>query len=194
MIDPTNITNYNLDQYQLEEELIFWVFAAGHNAKSTARGVEELMLAVEWQMKQERRRPFINLAGVLADYGRPRLLEILSKCGLGCWQRKCRTLEELTDSAMDLHTCPVEDLEAIYGIGPKTARGFILHTRPNTRYACIDTHVLKFLREKGLDVPKSTPTGRQYRRLEEAFLRFSDEAGKNPAEFDLEIWNRYAKS
>jgi thermostable 8-oxoguanine DNA glycosylase len=90
-------------------------------------------------------------------------------------------------------TCNAEELEKIYGIGMKTSRCFLIHSRKNARYAGLDTHVLKFLRAKGVqDVPKSTPTSRKlYLRLEAEFLKLSDESGKSVADLDLEVWNKY---
>jgi thermostable 8-oxoguanine DNA glycosylase len=77
----------------------------------------------------------------------------------------------------------------------KTSRCFILHTRKNARVAGLDTHMLKFLRSKGhFDAPKSTPSNeKNYDRFEKLVLKYADEAGKTPAEFDLDVWNSYAK-
>lgn len=192
MIDPTAISNFNSTTEELEEVILFWTFAAGHNGRSTARGVETLLSVIEEELETDR-KPFANIDALLKTKGKDRLLLHLSKSSLGCWRRKCRTLEELVSSGLDLHKCSVEALEGIYGIGPKTARGFVMHTRKDARYACIDTHLLKFMRSKGIDAPKSTPTGQKYRQLEQAFLRICDEGGKNPAQYDLEIWNRYSR-
>jgi 3-methyladenine DNA glycosylase/8-oxoguanine DNA glycosylase len=118
----------------------------------------------------------------------------LGDSGLGCWRRKSRTVRELCLRALNLKTCSIENLESIWGIGPKTARCFLMHSRKGMRVAGLDTHVLKFLGTKGIAVPKSTPTGKRYKVLEEAFLKLCDEVGKEPAEYDLEIWNKYAKT
>lgn len=85
----------------------------------------------------------------------------------------------------------LEDLEAIPGIGPKTARCFLIHSRPDQQYAGLDTHVLKFLRDKGHEVPASTPTGKKYKELEKVFLQYAAESGMTVADFDLAIWNQY---
>lgn len=92
-----------------------------------------------------------------------------------------------------LRTCTVEDLERVHGCGPKTARYFLLDTRPDQRYAALDTHVLKELRAHGIDAPRSTPpAGPKYRQLEEAFLRLADASGMTVAEFDLSVWKKHA--
>ena len=69
-----------------------------------------------------------------------------------------------------------------------------MSSRPKARVACLDTHLLKYLAERGVrNVPKSTPSSKkQYERLERVFLSLVPK-NKTPAEFDLEIWNSYAK-
>ena len=99
---------------------------------------------------------------------------------------------DLVSRGLNLSSCSIEDLERVVGIGPKTARCFVMHSRRGARHAGLDTHVLKYLKSRGVDVPKSTPTGRRYAELERIFLDMADESGKSPAEFDLEIWKRYS--
>jgi thermostable 8-oxoguanine DNA glycosylase len=70
----------------------------------------------------------------------------------------------------------------------------LVHSRENARYACLDTHVLKYLRDIGIDAPKSTPTGKHYTRLETIFLNLADDKQMTPAQFDLWIWNNYSRS
>lgn len=194
MIDPINITNYNLTIDELEEHILFWVFAAGHNAISTAKGIDRF-LEMTCNTK-EFRHPFPDLYTVSNAYGWDFVTTALGKSGLGCWRRKSRTVKELVNKCyrLNLRTCSTDDLEGIWGIGPKTARCFILHTRENARVAGLDTHVLKFLNDQGIPAPKHTPTGNKYKLLEQEFLKLCDNAGKTPAVYDLEIWNKYRKS
>lgn len=100
----------------------------------------------------------------------------------------------MVHSNINLKTCSVEELEAIPWIGPKTARCFLVHSRKNVKYACLDTHVLHYLRDQGIDAPLSTPTGKKYKYFENIFLRLANEAKMSPAKFDLWIWNNYSKS
>lgn len=94
-------------------------------------------------------------------------------------------------SGLNLKTCTVADLEAIYGIGMKTARYFILHTRKNARVACLDTHILSWLSYyTGYKVPKQTPTKTKYLELEKVFLNICDTMQMTPADLDLKIWNK----
>jgi thermostable 8-oxoguanine DNA glycosylase len=86
----------------------------------------------------------------------------------------------------------LDDLLAIHGVGNKTARFFLLHTRGGD-YAVLDTHILAWLRENGVeDAPKNTPTNTQkYKELEKKFRYLS--RVKFPylsdAQIDLLIWS-----
>jgi len=52
---------------------------------------------------------------------------------------------------------------------------------------------LKFLRSKGHNAPKSTPsTKKQYKKFEDMFLGYAKKSGQSIAEFDLNIWRYYA--
>lgn len=95
---------------------------------------------------------------------------------------------------IDLYALSVESLEAVHGIGPKTARMIILYSDPTAECVPLDTHVLKFLRKKGYDAPKNTPSaGKKYNQLEAAFVAEAKKAGKTVRELDTEVWLSYAK-
>jgi len=198
MIDPTNVTNFSLNHQELEEHLIWWIFAAGHNGVSTAKGVEKFLCAAEEMLWEEPafypRYPFSDIRLVIDNCGLEELQDMLRKSGLGCWKIKSRTLDQLVHADMDLHECTLEDLEAIKGIGPKTARCFLLHSRPNQRLAGLDTHVRKYMRSKGIDIPNGSLSRKKYLHYEEKWLELCDEEGKEPHELDLEVWNLYQVS
>lgn len=185
MIDPTNITNYNLSHSELEEHILFWVCAAGKNGKTAARCLDNLLKS--WK-HYHLQTPFNTIRGIIYAWNTT-LPEELRKHGIGCYNNKAKTFRELAFSNLNLQTCSLDNLEAIPGIGPKTARCFLMHSRKGARVAGLDRHVLRFLREKGIDAPEATPTGKKYKVLEKEFLRLCDEAGKEPAVYDLEIWN-----
>jgi thermostable 8-oxoguanine DNA glycosylase len=111
--------------------------------------------------------------------------------GMGCYNNKSRSMLALAHSGIDLKTCSVDELESVRGIGPKTARCFLIHSRRGSRHAGLDTHILKYMREMGFEVPKSTPTGKKYRELEVIFLGLADASGMGLAEFDLNIWKKH---
>jgi thermostable 8-oxoguanine DNA glycosylase len=186
MIDPYNITNFNSTDVELEEVLMFWVCVAGKNAKIIASALDKLLKKI---ILKESDTPFEAVSRLNKDA----LGELLKSCGVGCHTIKARALKDLVRRGLDLRNCSIDELESVYGIGPKTARCFLIHSRPNVRHAGLDTHILKFLRSKGHKVPKSTPnTSKKYREIEELFLNYADKSGKNLAEFDLELWRKGA--
>jgi thermostable 8-oxoguanine DNA glycosylase len=92
----------------------------------------------------------------------------------------------------NLKNVTVDDLESIKGIGSKTARFFVLHSRPKVRHAVLDTHILKWMGALGINVPKATPPKKKYKELEEKFLALADERKMSVADLDLHIWKTYA--
>lgn len=194
MVDPNNITDFNATDEKLEEYIIFWVLVAGKNATTTAKSMELLFNRLNreyYGLPQSIRTPFNLIKNFINNEGFMAFVQLMKTCGFGQFNQKARYLEDLVNSRIDLRTCTVEDLEAIKGIGPKTARCFLLHNRPGQRLAGLDTHILKYLASLGYDVPKSTPTGKKYREVEALFLKVADEKGMEPADLDLKIWLHY---
>jgi len=184
MVDPIKFTNFNRTTDELEEVLLFTVLVAGKNALTTAKSLDKLLHFIGWRYGS----PF----EYLKKYTQPALKGLLHIHGIGCYTHKAKAVHQLVNSELDLKKCTTDDLEGIYGIGPKSSRMFILHTRPNSRVACLDVHILHYLRDKGYDVPKVTPSSKKkYKDVEDLFLEVAK--GKNIAEFDLEIWNLYRK-
>lgn len=204
MIDPTNITNYNLSDSELEEHILFWICAAGKNGVTAAKCLDEFIGSARYnvacQMENERQNgvdaiylsPFqlIRELGSI-DY----IADKMKEAGIGCYNTKAKSFYELAHSCLDLKTCTVNDLENIHGIGPKTARCFMIHSRPDQKLAGLDRHILSFLSDKGYNVPVNTPpAGAKYRKIERYFIKEAEKAGKSIAELDLEVWNRYRGS
>lgn len=205
MIDPCNITDFNRSDFELEEFALFAVLVAGKKAKSTAVALEKLLTHIRGYVADklgelaDMASPFglISFAGAFMD-----LPALMKNAGIGCHTQKSKALLELVarsflimDDALhlDIRTCEVEELESVCGIGPKTARFIILHSRPNAAVAALDTHILKFLSDSGVtNVPKATPAaGPTYRRLEREFLHLVP-ANMTVADFDLYIWRKYS--
>jgi thermostable 8-oxoguanine DNA glycosylase len=129
----------------------------------------------------------------IAKMGDDELLERLTTAKTGNYTKLARGFRELVDAAIDLRSCGPEQLEEIHGIGPKTARFWLLWTRPNARYAALDVHILRWLREQGYAAPKATPAYTvRYQQLEKAFLAEADKRGMTPRELDLQIWETAA--
>ena len=187
MIDPDNITRFDMSQTELQEFILFWILAAGKNAKTSAAGLDRFL--VHGRDVFGPVEPF----EIVRRFG-SELPSVLRSHGLGCYNNKAKSMLDLASRNFDLKTCTLEDLESVKGIGPKTARCFLVHSRPDCRHAGLDTHVLKYMRDSGVDVPKSTPSGKKYIELEKKFLEMADNSGKTIAEFDLDIWLKYSKA
>jgi thermostable 8-oxoguanine DNA glycosylase len=191
MIDPKNITNYNLTEWQLQEHILFWVCAAGKNGVTAAKCLDKLLTALA--SKHGPKAPFDLIKDEIWCHTRESLFKHMKESGIGCYRNKAVTFMQLAFSSVNLANCSVEALENIYGIGPKTARCFIIHSRPNQKYAGLDRHILHWLRDQGYTVPKSTPNPTKYKQIEQWFLAEVEKSGKTVSELDLEIWNKYRK-
>lgn len=187
MVDPENITKFDRTQDELQEVILFWILAAGKNAKTSAAGLERFL--------DHGRDVFgpVSPFEIVKRFG-SELPSVLRSHGLGCYNNKSKSMLDLAERNLDLNSCTLRDLEDVRGIGPKTARCFLMHSRPGCRYAGIDTHVLKYMRDQGVEVPKSTPSGKKYLEIEKKFIEMADKSGKSIAEFDLDIWRRYSKA
>lgn len=182
MIDPQNFTNFNRTDDELEEMWLFSCAVAGKTAKTQARLLDKMLRHMPGDS------PFDKIANGI-DY--LYLLRCLQRSGLGQYNRLNRCYCESLQ--LDLRHDPLEKFEAIHGVGPKTARMFLMHSRKGQHYAALDTHILKHLRYKGIDAPATTPAaGPTYRRLEQEFLMLATRAGMSAADYDLEVWKAYA--
>lgn len=185
MIDPTKITNYNRSVPELEELLLFCILVAGKNATTTSKKLEELL---SYGLAFTNGSPFKRIR-VMAE--EECLADVLKDFGIGCYHLKSKGLRAAANSGLDLRTCSVEQLEKIPGIGMKTSRFFVLHSRENARVSCLDTHVLKWLAYYSrFEIPKQTPSKKKYLELEQVFLKVADVLNIDPAILDLSIWNK----
>jgi thermostable 8-oxoguanine DNA glycosylase len=185
MINPTTITNYNRTQSELEEFLMFSIMVAGKSAKQTALKLNQFL-----NMREDCESPLEFLDNLIHE---GRLYDAMKNCRLGQYGRLAKAFQGIVQLRNKLHKASVNDLEAITGIGPKTARFFILHSRENVRLAVLDTHILKWLKLHGENAPKTTPTGKKYAMLEQAFLNYAWKYEMEPATLDLHIWKQYSQ-
>lgn len=177
MIDPYNITRYDYSDAELEELILFCIAVAGKTAYIITEKIDAFLKL------DEGRSPFDKIRMML----RKGTLELnLKAVKLGKYSVLTRGYKELADLRFNLRTCSINELEAITGISHKTARFFVLHSRKDPgQIACIDTHVKKWLQQKGYNG--------NYFALEQAFLKELAMTNKTAAELDLEIWRDNAK-
>lgn len=190
--DPETCTIFDRSQVELEEFLCFCIAVAGKTARVVQRCMKDfwtgMVADAHYTVKME---PF----DLLRWYRLEQITERLKEAGIGCQTMKARAMRTaaLSFELADLTTVTLEDLESIPGIGRKTSRFFLLHSREDANCACLDVHVLRWLQEQGVKTTGQTPgSAKEYRRLEQEFLSRVPE-GKTVAEFDLEIWTEKSR-
>jgi thermostable 8-oxoguanine DNA glycosylase len=192
MIDPTKITNFNRTEAELQEFLLFCIVVAGKNSHVQAK---KLDLFVTRIVKEKgHQNPFDNILARFSYNLENDIYQRLTAVAMGQYERITHAFIEVSKTFRhrSLSTVTVAELESIKGIGSKTARFFVMHSRPNQRVATLDTHILKWLKSQGYNVPKATPSKKKYLEIEQIYLNICDSMGKTPAELDLEIWKQNA--
>ncbi len=192
MIDPNNVTNPARTAAELEEFLLFCVVVAGKNADQQAAKLERFLGG---------RKPF---AFVRASDRDGTLDGRLRDVRLGKYSLLGRSFRDLSRSGADLGTCGWEDLTRFPGIGIKTAKFFVLHSRPSEMHGVLDTHVLGWMRDhweaagpRPAAVPRHSPQDpASYRFWETVYFgmvtarhhRGANGAAVDWARFDLDLW------
>ena len=180
MIDPHNVTDFSRSKEQLEEFLIFCICVAGKTATVMAKKVEDFL----FHSPESTDYPFLTIQKMILSQT---LFNNLRRAKLGKYNLLQKSFRELLKADLDLSTCSVEDLEAIPGVGRKTSRFFVVHTRPNQNYAILDTHVLKWLDTIGYTLPKQIAS--DYLTVEKHFLAEAKARNMTVADLDLKIWS-----
>lgn len=203
MVDPTDVTNFNRTDAELQEYFLFCTVVAGKTAMVQSRLLEGFLNSLPHPTANPFDRIFASMitnGGVMAKIKDSRLGQYnrLNKC----WREAIALFAEDPLQARilggarcgrTLRDCTVDDLESITGIGPKTARFFLLHTRADQKIAALDTHILHYLRDQGVVTPKGTPgKGAKYRELELKFIELAEASGESVADFDLRVWRQYS--
>jgi thermostable 8-oxoguanine DNA glycosylase len=194
MIDPTTITNFNRTEAELEEFLMFAILVAGKTAKTQAKKLDSFLQQQQFANAEAQKQgrswtPFDELElQIKNNYLTTNMMEHK----LGQYKRLLIAFLGILRFKGNLKNVSVEELESIKGIGSKTARFFLLHSRKDVQFAVLDTHILKWLREQGYDAPKATPTKKKYAVLEKIFLTEAWKREMLPADLDLLIWKSYA--
>jgi len=188
VVDYTQTDYTQATRSELEWWLLFSIAVAGTGSDMTAKALGRFKFYID-----SPEFPLMHIADVLEDdpevydwaifNARFRFIQRTKRAFADAARRFwCRDLRELT----------VDELEECYGVGPKTARFFLFTATPGARYAALDTHILKWLSALGYpNIPKSTPSGKNYKRIEQYFLQEADERGIEPSKLDLAVWTAY---
>ena len=189
MIDPDKITNYKRDRRQLEEFLIFSICVANKPAKRIASAVDAMLSQNMWENE-----PLLCIGQYCKKQGIGRFAAKLHSHGITPHNQKAGFLYSAALSCIDLVACSLEELMAIKGVSHKTAHSFLTHSREGYDYPVLDTHILHFLRDCGVDAPRATPSSaKRYKELAEEFMRYVPD-GVSVADYDLFLWKKYSGS
>jgi thermostable 8-oxoguanine DNA glycosylase len=175
------MTQYSERELQLK--LLYSIIVAGKNSKFAENIIKRFF--------PKNIKPF-DFIRQLID--KDLLMDKLKEMRVGNYSKHYKCFLQLSKSSVNLNTCSPEQLESIHGIGPKTARFFIIWTRPNEEYAALDVHILRWLKSKGYNVPTSTPSGKKYKEIEQYFLKEAKLLNIPPAQLDAKIWMAGSKS
>ena len=182
MISPTSITNFNRTDRELQEFWLFSMFVAGKNSDFAAKKLDAFLFLLG-----------PNVWDIFAALRKQNVKELLLAAKVGQYNRLTKAIEE--SLSVNLRNASLGELMSIHGIGPKTARFFLLHTRKDANCAALDTHILKFIRDNGYPLaPKSTPNPKSYGTWESIFLNICklNYPTMPIAEVDLKIWTEYS--
>jgi thermostable 8-oxoguanine DNA glycosylase len=177
-----------LTQEQLERFLLFAVAVAGKRATMIEKALDKF-LAMD-----KGGTPFGRVRHMV---GNGTLRINLQRAHLGRYDVLTKSYKQIVTSGINLRMCTLEDLRKFHGVGPKTSRFFLLHSRLNLRMAVLDTHILKYLQKIHPErvIPKSTPTSpKQYDELERLWLAACDLMCLSSVEADSMVWKYYANA
>ena len=199
MINPAKVTNYNRTQSELQEFLLFCINVSGKKSAVEAPKLEVFLERV--RSITGHAKPFDGMTKLY--FTRPdrhnrddnRLLEIMHWAAISPYKQRYNSYSDVLKLG-DLRAVTLTRLLQVRGIGLKTARFFLSHSREDFDEPMLDTHILRFLRDQGYkDAPKGTPQNVGiYNYYANVFKMFARTLGKSVTDLDLEIWKQYSKT
>ena len=190
MINPAEVTNYNRTQSELQEFILFCINVAG---KKSSVESPKLEIFIERAKDITKETSPFNCIKKLIKLGR--LNEIMHWAKLSPYAQRYNSYVAVS-KIKDLQTVTLNRLLQVPGIGLKTARFFLSHSREDFDEPMLDTHILRYLRDQGyVDAPKSTPSNENtYYYFANIFKNIARQLGKTVTDLDLEIWKQYSKT
>jgi hypothetical protein len=110
MIDPVNITKFDNTKEQLEEVLLFWVLAAGKNAITASRCLDNFLIFIHNKFSIKHFQPFDCIKKIQKED----LPLLMKNYGIGCYNNKAKTFWQLANSNLDLNVIIKKVKKKIY--------------------------------------------------------------------------------
>lgn len=191
MNSPLEVTNYKRTQAELEAFWLFCLFVAGRNSDFGYDCMRRVINSLNkgGRLLKTGKTPF-EFIRQEQEWNINFIHNLLVANKVGQYTRYSRAINESLN--LNLRTATLEELMDVYGIGPKTARFFLVHSRGELEYAILDVHILRWLRQFYPNAPEATPINHdEYKRWEEKFLLVAKSQfpnAKDTAEIDLLLW------
>ena len=193
MINPKKVTDYNRNESQLQEWLLYCICVAGKKSEIESPKVRKFILDKRFGFGLkpfELIRKLLSVSSVEMDG----LKQHLHKYKIAPYtQRYNSFVDAVTLLPDNLSEVTIDDLQKVRGISTKTSRFFLTHSREDFDEPVLDTHILRYLKDVGYDVPDSTPQNPSvYAKISAIFKRLANFEGKSVTDFDLEVWTEYS--
>ena len=121
-------------------------------------------------------------------------MEHLSKNKIAPYKQRWNSFKDVATLLPDnLSEVTLDELQQVRGISTKTSRFFLTHSREDFDEPVLDTHILRYLKDVGHDVPSSTPQNPNvYGKIASLFKKEADLAEMSVTDFDLKVWTEYS--
>ena len=193
MIDPKKVTDYNRNEWQLQEWLLYCVCVAGKKSEIESPKVRKFCLDPRFGFNLKPFDLIRKLLGV-SSVEEDGLMQHLKKYKIAPYKQRYNSFKDAVTLLPDnLSEVTLNELQEVRGISTKTSRFFLTHSREDFDEPVLDTHILRFLQEEGYRVPLSTPQNPdEYARVSKIFRQIANHEGKSVTDLDLEVWTQYS--
>ena len=188
MIDPKKVTDYGRNETQLQEFLLYCVCVAGKKSEIETRKLDKFLSGAS---PFKLIRKLLKSSSVIFNDG---LMEHLSKNKIAPYKQRWNSFKDVATLLPDnLSEVTLDELQQVRGISTKTSRFFLTHSREDFDEPVLDTHILRYLKDVGHDVPSSTPQNPNvYGKVASLFKKEADLAEMSVTDFDLKVWTEYS--
>ena len=193
MIDPAKVTNYNRTHAELEEFLLFGINVAGKKSSIEAPKLERFLVGLRDRYGKACSDPSSPFSLVRYAWAEGTLQTLMERYSISPYEQRYNSYCDILH-IQDLYTIPLNSLMRIRGVGLKTARFFLSHSREDFDEPMLDTHILSFLRDQGYsDAPKTTPSNPSvYAQYASIFKDIARQLNQSVTDLDLQIWKQYS--